>query len=67
MPEKFIEYLPFFIPLFILQFSLAITSVIHVLRHKTYRFGNRIMWVIVCAIVSIIGPVIYFVLGKGED
>lgn len=61
------EYLPFIIPLLILQLVLAITAVVHVIRHPNYRFGNKIIWIIVVLCISIIGPVVYFVFGRGED
>ncbi|NLD11156.1 PLDc N-terminal domain-containing protein [Aminicella lysinilytica] len=61
------EYLPFIIPLLILQLVLAITAVVHVIRHPNYRFGNKVIWIIVVLCVSIIGPVVYFVFGRGEE
>lgn len=61
------EYLPFLIPLLIAQLILAVTALIHVLKHPHYRFGNKTMWVLVVLIVSIIGPVVYFATGRGED
>lgn len=60
-------YLPFLIPVAIVEAALAITALIHVLRHKNYRFGNRIFWVIIVLAVGIIGPVLYFTIGKGDD
>lgn len=65
--ENFTEYLPFIIPLIILQFALAITALIHVIRHPHYRFGNMVVWIIVVLFVSIIGPVVYFALGRGDE
>jgi len=35
------EYLPFLIPLVIAQYALAITALVHVLRHPRYRFGIK--------------------------
>ena len=61
------EYFLFLIPLLILQLVLAVTALVHVLRHPRYRFGNKVVWVIVVLCVSIIGPVIYFVFGRGEE
>jgi hypothetical protein len=40
---------------------------VHVLRHKNYRFGNRIVWVIIVVFFQILGPIFYFMVGKGED
>ncbi|MHC1772913.1 MAG: PLD nuclease N-terminal domain-containing protein [Flexilinea sp.] len=61
------EYLPFLVPLIIAQLALGITALVHVLKHPHYRFGNKIMWVLIVLLVNIIGPVVYFVFGRGED
>ena len=60
------EYLPFLVPLMVIQLGLTIASLVHVCRHKTYRFGNRPLW-IVLSFISIIGPVLYFAIGKGDE
>lgn len=65
--EEIKEYLPFLIPLAVLQITLMITALVSVFRHKRYKVGNRVLWVIVCAILSIIGPVLYFAIGKEES
>lgn len=61
------EYLPFFIPIVIADFALMITALIHVLKHPHYRFGNKVMWAFIVTIVQIIGPIVYFTFGKGEE
>lgn len=63
----FTMYLPFLIPLLIAQLALGIASAIHVWRHPHYRFGNRIFWLIVVLFVQLIGPVMYFLLGRGDE
>lgn len=65
--ETLKEYLPFLVPLIIFQFILAITALVHVLKNPKYRFGNRTMWIFIVLFIQIIGPVIYFALGRGED
>lgn len=62
-----IEYLPFFIPLILIEYALAITALIHVLRHPHYKFGSKPIWIVVVLFVQIIGPVVYFVFGRGEE
>jgi len=61
------ENLPFLIPLLLIQLGLMIASLVHILRHKTYRFGNRPLWIVVCILLGIIGPVLYFAVGKGDE
>ena len=59
--------LPLLLPLIILQFILAITALVHVLRHPNYIFGNKVIWVLVVLFVQFIGPIFYFVFGRGEE
>lgn len=61
------EYLPFLIPLIIIQIGLATSALIHIFKHPNYRFGNRALWIIVVLFVNILGPVLYFILGRGDD
>lgn len=65
--ENIQEYLPFLIPLIIAEFVLAITALVHVVKHPNYRFGNKVMWIFVVLLLQIIGPVVYFLIGRGEE
>lgn len=65
--EKIMEYLPVLLPLLIIQLTLAITALVHVLRHPVYRFGNKAIWIIVVLFGEILGPIIYFAFGRGEE
>ena len=65
--ESIQEYLPFLIPLVIAEFALAMTALIHVLKHPNYRFGNKVMWIAIVLFIQIIGPVVYFLIGRGEE
>ena len=55
------------LPVIILEFILAITALIHVIKHPNYRFGNNAIWIIVVLFIQIIGPIFYFILGRGEE
>lgn len=61
------EYLPFLIPLIIAELGLGITALVHVLRHPSYRFSNKVTWALVVMLIQIIGPIIYFAFGRGEE
>ncbi len=61
------EFLPFIIPLVIVQFSLLGYTIYHILTHDHYKRGNRIIWMIVAIVgMQFIGPILYFILGKEE-
>lgn len=61
------ENLPIFLPLIILELLLMITAVGHILKHPNYRFGNKVLWLFVVVVIQIVGPVVYFVFGRGEN
>ena len=61
------QYLPFLIPLAVIQLGLLIASLIHIFTHKTYRVGNRVLWIVICACINTIGPVLYFAIGRGDE
>lgn len=61
------ELLPFLIPLAIAEFALLGFTIHHILTHKNYKRGNRVLWLIVAIVgMEFIGPILYFLLGK-ED
>lgn len=61
------EMMPLLIPLVIVQFVLLAVTIVHILKHDTYKRGNRIFWLVVAIVgMEFIGPILYFVFGK-ED
>lgn len=61
------EYLPVLIPVIIVEWTLAIIALVHVIKHPNYKFGNKVMWILIVLLIQIIGPVVYFIFGRGED
>lgn len=60
-------FLPFFIPLMIVQICLLIYALHHILTHDHYKHGSRTLWLIVVIVgMAMIGPVLYIFIGK-ED
>ena len=59
--------LPLLIPVLIVDIVLATAAVVHILRHPCYRFGNKIMWLVIATVLLLFGPIIYFVFGKGGN
>ena len=59
--QLFADYWPFLVPLIILEFGLMI------LRHQHYRFGNRLLWLLLVIFIQIIGPIVYFVFGREDE
>ncbi|MDE5771693.1 MAG: PLD nuclease N-terminal domain-containing protein [Ruminococcus sp.] len=66
--ENLKEFLPFLIPLVVVELGLLVYTIVHILKHNNYKRGNRILWLIITIVgMNFIGPILYFVLGKEED
>ena len=64
---ELIEFLPFLIPIVLVELGLFLYTLYHILTHKTYKYGNRTVWLIVTIVLmNFIGPILYFLLGR-ED
>lgn len=65
--DNITEILPFLIPLVIAEFALFGYTLYHILTHKTYKRGNRTLWLVITIVfMNFVGPILYFLLGK-ED
>lgn len=66
--EQLMEYLPFLIPVVVVELILLIVTLRHILTHENYKRGNRTTWIVVTLVfMNFIGPILYFVLGKEEE
>lgn len=62
------EFLPFLVPLVISELALLAYTLYHILAHKSYKRGNRTLWLIVVIVgMQFIGPILYFLLGKEDS
>ena len=61
------EYLPILIPIVVLEIGLMIYALIHILKHNKFKFGNKVMWIVVVVLIQIIGPIFYLTIGKDDE
>jgi hypothetical protein len=65
---EIMQFLPFLIPLVILQFALLGYTLYHILTHDHYKRGNRALWLVVTLVLmNYVGPILYFLLGKEDS
>ena len=65
--DNMTEYLPFLIPLIVIQLALLGYTLHHILTHEHYKRGNRTLWLVISIVLmEFIGPILYFLLGR-ED
>ena len=60
------QLLPVLIPLAAIQVGLMLGALIHLLRHQRVKRGNVAIWAVVIILINIIGPILYFTIGR-ED
>lgn len=61
------QYIPFLVPISVIEVILAVVAVVHILKHKKFKFGNTAVWLIVVIAIQIIGPILYFTIGRSDD
>ena len=55
------------IPLVVIQFGLLIFAVVDLLRDdRRVRGGNKGVWAVIIVFVNLLGPIIYFLVGREE-
>ncbi len=62
---KLIQLLPFIIPIVFLQLILMIVALVDLSRREKTR-GPKWVWALVIIFGELLGPILYFILGRGE-
>ena len=56
------------IPLVALDFILLIVALVDIIRREPERIrGSKLIWGLIVLLVSTIGPILYFVVGRKEQ
>lgn len=58
--------IPFLIPVLLLEIGLMIFALVDLSRRSRVN-GPKPMWVAVIVLVQIIGPILYFLVGRGDE
>ena len=63
--EKLQSILPFLIPILLIQLGLIIFALVDLVRREKTR-GPKWLWAIIILFGELIGPIIYFLVGREE-
>ncbi len=63
--ETIRQYLPFLIPVLLLQLGLMIVALLDLVRRERTR-GPKWVWAVVIVFVNLLGPIVYFMFGREE-
>lgn len=64
--EELSRYIPFLIPVILLQLVLMVVALLDLVRRERTR-GPKIIWLVVILAVNLIGPIIYLIFGREEE
>lgn len=64
--DKIRELLPFLIPIILIQLGLMIAALVDLIRREKTK-GPKWVWALIIVLVNLIGPILYFVLGREEE
>lgn len=64
--EELSRYIPFLIPVILLQLVLLGVALLDLARRDRTR-GPKIVWLVVILAINLIGPIIYLIFGREEE
>jgi hypothetical protein len=65
---SFVLPLGLLLPLLFLELILIVFASIDLLRRDSRRIrGNKLMWIPIILLISTLGPIIYFIVGRKES
>ncbi|MER2063763.1 MAG: PLD nuclease N-terminal domain-containing protein [Alkalibacterium sp.] len=65
--SEIMDYLPIILPLLLLQITLMVTALLHLVKNDRLDRNNKIVWALVIIFVNLIGPILYLIFGRKED
>ncbi|HEX7620636.1 MAG TPA: PLD nuclease N-terminal domain-containing protein [Anaerolineales bacterium] len=61
------QYIPYLIPIILIELALLIAALVDLVRRAHTRWLPKWGWALVILFVNFIGPIIYFVAGRSEE
>ncbi len=55
------------LPLIAIQLALMIFALIDLARRRKVARGSKLLWAIIIIFINVIGPILYFILGRAEE
>jgi len=65
--SQVLDMLPFLVPLIIIELALMVIALIDVIKRERVTGNNKVVWILVIALVGVIGPIIYLIFGRKES
>jgi hypothetical protein len=60
------QYIPLLIPIILIQLALMVAAFWDLIRRENTR-GPKWLWVIIILFLNMIGPIVYFLVGRDDE
>jgi len=64
--DRFREFIPFLVPVLVIQLALLVTALVDLARRPSTR-GPKWAWALAILFINIIGPIVYFIFGRVDE
>lgn len=64
--EQLRQLIPLLVPIILIQLGLIIAALVDLVKRPVTR-GPKWLWVVIILFINFIGPIIYFLVGRGEE
>ncbi len=66
--DALLKYLPLLVPIMLIEMGLLIFALLDLLKRPEEQLkGSKTMWLLIVVLVNIIGPIVYFALGRKDE
>ncbi len=60
------QLIPLLIPIILIQFGLMVAALVDLIKRPKTR-GPKWIWVLIVVFINLIGPIVYFIVGREEE
>ncbi len=60
------QFLPLLIPIILIELALMIVALVDAIRRPKTN-GPKWLWILVIILINLIGPIVYFIVGRKEE
>ncbi len=64
--SQFLGYLPYLVPVILLELVLLIVAVVDLARREKTRYLPKWAWALIVIFIQIFGPIVYLIIGREE-
>jgi hypothetical protein len=61
------KLIPMLIPIILIEIALMVAAIVDLVKHPKTRILPRWAWILVVLFFQIVGPILYFIIGREQE